>query len=137
MANQTAVTTTQAPSPLFFSKVSPGPRDSQLLFKQIHLCEARNNFKEGIFLGLEMLMIDEERGKISSMDKVIKLLLAVDSFEKIASQQTQQTIRGITTSLVVMDWKYFMRGVISIFPGISWCPRALAGHVDRLKLAKL
>ncbi|CAN7076515.1 unnamed protein product, partial [Brassica oleracea var. botrytis] len=51
MANQTAVTTTQAPSPLFFSKVSPGPGDSQLLFKQIHFFEARNNSKEGILLG--------------------------------------------------------------------------------------
>lgn len=39
------------------------------------------------------------------MDKVIKLLLAVDSFEKIASQQTQQTIRGITTSLVLFQKK--------------------------------
>ncbi|KAG5375149.1 hypothetical protein IGI04_039745 [Brassica rapa subsp. trilocularis] len=61
MANQTAVTTTQAPSLLFFSKVSLGPGDSQLLFKLIHFWEARNNSKGGILLGFEMLMIDEER----------------------------------------------------------------------------
>ncbi|KAH0906281.1 hypothetical protein HID58_038108 [Brassica napus] len=60
MANQTAVTTTQAPSLLFFSKVSLGPGDSQLLFKLIHFWEARNNSKGGILLGFEMLMIDEE-----------------------------------------------------------------------------
>jgi len=60
MANQTAVTTTQVHSPLFFSKVSSGPGDSQLLFKLIYFWKARNNSKGGILLGLEMLMIDEE-----------------------------------------------------------------------------
>ncbi|CAN6930230.1 unnamed protein product, partial [Brassica oleracea] len=61
MANQTAVTTTQVHSPLFFSKVSSGPGDSQLLFKLIYFWKAGTNFKGGILLGLEMLMIDEER----------------------------------------------------------------------------
>ncbi|KAH0882113.1 hypothetical protein HID58_058209 [Brassica napus] len=60
MANQTAVTTTQARSPLFFSKVSPAPGDSQLLFKLNPFWEARNNSKGGILLGAEMLMIDKE-----------------------------------------------------------------------------
>ncbi|CAN7125058.1 unnamed protein product [Brassica rapa subsp. narinosa] len=60
MANQTAVTTTQIHSPHFFSKVSSGPGDSQLLFKLIYLWKARNNSKGDIILGLEMLMIDEE-----------------------------------------------------------------------------
>uniref|UniRef100_A0A0D3AKY6 Uncharacterized protein n=1 Tax=Brassica oleracea var. oleracea TaxID=109376 RepID=A0A0D3AKY6_BRAOL len=60
MANQTAVTTTQIHSPLFFSKVSSGPGDSQLLFKLIYLWKARNNSKGDILLGLEMPMIDEE-----------------------------------------------------------------------------
>ncbi|CAN7010329.1 unnamed protein product, partial [Brassica oleracea var. botrytis] len=60
MANQTAITTTQVHSPLFFSKVSYGPEDSQLLFKLIYFWKARNNFIGGILLGLEMLMIDEK-----------------------------------------------------------------------------
>ncbi|CAN6873518.1 unnamed protein product, partial [Brassica oleracea] len=61
MANQTTVTTTRVHSPLFFSKVSSGPGDSQLLFKLIYFWKTRNNSKRGILLGLEMLMIDEER----------------------------------------------------------------------------
>ncbi|WZZ87367.1 hypothetical protein YC2023_115946 [Brassica napus] len=61
MANQTAVTTTQVHSPLFFSKVSSGPEDSQLLFKLIYFWKTRNNSKGGILPGLEMLMIDEEK----------------------------------------------------------------------------
>ncbi|WZZ72380.1 hypothetical protein YC2023_083750 [Brassica napus] len=60
MANQTTVTTTRVHSPLFFSKVSSGPGDSQLLFKLIYFWKTRNNSKRGILLGLEMLMIDEE-----------------------------------------------------------------------------
>ncbi|CAN7080270.1 unnamed protein product [Brassica oleracea var. botrytis] len=60
MANQTTVTTTQVHSPLFFSKVSSGPGDSELLFKLIYFWKARNNSKGGILLDLEMLMIDED-----------------------------------------------------------------------------
>ncbi|CAN7109931.1 unnamed protein product, partial [Brassica rapa subsp. narinosa] len=58
MENQTAFTTTQVHSPLFFSKVSSRPGDSQLLFKLIYFWKARNNSKGGILFGLEMLMID-------------------------------------------------------------------------------
>ncbi|CAN7047417.1 unnamed protein product, partial [Brassica oleracea var. botrytis] len=61
MANQTAVTTTQVHSPLFFGKVSSGPGDSQLLFKLIYFWNVHNNSKGGILLGLEMLMIEEVR----------------------------------------------------------------------------
>ncbi|CAN6997718.1 unnamed protein product [Brassica rapa subsp. trilocularis] len=64
MANQTAVTTTQVHSPLFFNKVSSGSEDSQLLFKLIYFWKARNNFKGSFLLGLEMLMINEERKNI-------------------------------------------------------------------------
>ncbi|CAH8300914.1 unnamed protein product, partial [Eruca vesicaria subsp. sativa] len=51
MANQTAVTTGQAPSLCLFSQVSARPGDSKLIFRIIHLWEARNNSNEGILLG--------------------------------------------------------------------------------------
>ncbi|KAH0891847.1 LOW QUALITY PROTEIN: hypothetical protein HID58_054276, partial [Brassica napus] len=53
----------QSPLPkfiLYFSSVSSGPGDSQLLFKLIYFKKARNNSKGDILFGLEMLMIDEE-----------------------------------------------------------------------------
>ncbi|KAH0879646.1 LOW QUALITY PROTEIN: hypothetical protein HID58_067040 [Brassica napus] len=54
----------QSPPPKFilhFSSVSSGPGDFQLLFKLIYFWKAHNNSKGGILLGLEMLMMDEER----------------------------------------------------------------------------
>ncbi|CAN6858649.1 unnamed protein product [Brassica oleracea var. botrytis] len=62
MAKKTAILTGDVSSPLLFRHVSPGPGDSTMQFRLIHFWEARKNVKggPGIFLGIEMLMIDEE-----------------------------------------------------------------------------
>ncbi|KAH0929363.1 hypothetical protein HID58_015090 [Brassica napus] len=62
MVKKTAILTGEAFSPLLFRHVSPGLGDSTLQFRFIHFWEARKNVKGGpcIFLGIEMLMIDEE-----------------------------------------------------------------------------
>ena len=62
MAQKTAILTGEASSPLLFRHVSPGPGDSAMQFRLIHLWEARKNVKggPGIILGIEMLMIDAE-----------------------------------------------------------------------------
>ncbi|KAF3604571.1 hypothetical protein F2Q69_00037435 [Brassica cretica] len=67
MVNQTSVTIAQAPSPLFFTQVSAGPGDSKLQFRLIHFWEARKHAKGGILIGIEMLMIDEQRGSIYTL----------------------------------------------------------------------
>ncbi|KAG5391111.1 hypothetical protein IGI04_032652, partial [Brassica rapa subsp. trilocularis] len=61
MVNQTSVTIAQAPSPLFFTQVSAEPGDSKLQFRLIHFWEARKHAKGGILIGIEMLMINEQR----------------------------------------------------------------------------
>ena len=62
MVKKTAILTGEACSPLLFRHVSPGLGDSTLQFRFIHFWEARKNVKGGpcMFLGIEMLMIDEE-----------------------------------------------------------------------------
>ncbi|WZZ65310.1 hypothetical protein YC2023_076680 [Brassica napus] len=62
MAKKTTILTGEASSPLLFRHVSPGPGDSAMQFRLIHLWEARKNVKggPGIILGIEMLMIDAE-----------------------------------------------------------------------------
>ncbi|CAF2085032.1 unnamed protein product [Brassica napus] len=62
MANQTAILTGKASSPLLFRHVSPGPGDPTMQFRLLHHWEARKNVKggPGILLRIEMLMIDEE-----------------------------------------------------------------------------
>ncbi|CAF1743507.1 BnaC09g23690D [Brassica napus] len=62
MAKKTAILTGEASSPLLFRHVTPGPGDSTLQFRLIHLWDARKNVKGGpaIILGIELLMIDAE-----------------------------------------------------------------------------
>ncbi|CDY53754.1 BnaCnng25460D [Brassica napus] len=62
-AKTTAIRTGKASPPHLFRHVSPGPDDSTLKFRLLHLWEARKNIKggPGILLGIEMLMIDAER----------------------------------------------------------------------------
>ncbi|KAH0872895.1 hypothetical protein HID58_070257 [Brassica napus] len=61
-AKTTAIRTGKASPPHLFRHVSPGPDDSTLKFRLLHLWEARKNIKggPGILLGIEMLMIDAE-----------------------------------------------------------------------------
>ncbi|CAF2044392.1 unnamed protein product [Brassica rapa] len=44
---------------MFFRDVSPGPHETQLRFRLIHLWEAWNPVKK-MLIGLEMLLIDEQ-----------------------------------------------------------------------------
>ena len=44
---------------MFFRDVSPGPHETQLHFRLIHLWEAWNPVKK-MLIGLEMLLIDEQ-----------------------------------------------------------------------------
>ncbi|KAF3519179.1 hypothetical protein DY000_02059722 [Brassica cretica] len=61
-AKTTAIRTGKASPPHLLRHVSPGPDDSTLKFRLLHLWEARKNIKggPGILLGIEMLMIDAE-----------------------------------------------------------------------------
>ncbi|KAJ0233087.1 hypothetical protein HA466_0285400 [Hirschfeldia incana] len=56
------ILTGEAPAPLLFRHVSPGPGESTLRFRLIHYWEASKIVKGGpsILLGIELLMIDEE-----------------------------------------------------------------------------
>ncbi|KAH0850729.1 hypothetical protein HID58_095289 [Brassica napus] len=55
---------------MYFNDISPGRSESQLRFQLIHFGEARNIAKAGAFLGLELILIDEQgtvmQGFISS-----------------------------------------------------------------------
>nr|VDD09472.1 unnamed protein product [Brassica oleracea] len=45
---------------MYFNDISPGPSKSQLRFRLIHFWEAENIAKAGAFIGLELLLIDEQ-----------------------------------------------------------------------------
>ncbi|KAG2293547.1 hypothetical protein Bca52824_040216 [Brassica carinata] len=45
---------------MYFNDISPGRSESQLRFQLIHFGEARNIAKAGAFLGLELILIDEQ-----------------------------------------------------------------------------
>ncbi|KAF8100734.1 hypothetical protein N665_0218s0072 [Sinapis alba] len=53
------VNTGKVPVAMFFNDVSQGRSESQLRFRLIHFWEAKNIAKGGLFLGLELLLIDE------------------------------------------------------------------------------
>ncbi|XP_048602061.1 uncharacterized protein LOC125580854 [Brassica napus] len=62
MSKETAIRTSESSPPLLFRQVSPGPGDSTMQFRLLHLWDAHKNVKGGpwILLGIEMLMIDAE-----------------------------------------------------------------------------
>ncbi|KAG2308289.1 hypothetical protein Bca52824_028037 [Brassica carinata] len=45
---------------MYFNDISLGPSESQLRFRVIHFWEARNIAKAGAFIGLGLLLIDEQ-----------------------------------------------------------------------------
>ncbi|WZZ52007.1 hypothetical protein YC2023_052114 [Brassica napus] len=52
--------TGKSPAAMYFNDISPGPSKSQLRFRLIHFWEAENIAKAGAFIGLELLLIDEQ-----------------------------------------------------------------------------
>ncbi|KAF8103627.1 hypothetical protein N665_0187s0028 [Sinapis alba] len=56
---ESQVNTGNSPVAMFFNDVSQGRSESQLRFQLIHFWEAKNIAKGGLFLGLELLLIDE------------------------------------------------------------------------------
>ncbi|KAF8101846.1 hypothetical protein N665_0201s0159 [Sinapis alba] len=59
-AAKSSLTTGKAPLAMFFNDISPGRSESLLRFRLIHFWEAKNIAKGGFFLGLELLLIDEQ-----------------------------------------------------------------------------
>ncbi|KAF8081191.1 hypothetical protein N665_0901s0007 [Sinapis alba] len=51
---------------MLFKDVSLGPHESELRFRLIHFWEARNPIKK-TFIGLEMLLIDEQNSELSAL----------------------------------------------------------------------
>ncbi|CAN7001803.1 unnamed protein product [Brassica oleracea var. botrytis] len=45
---------------MYFNDISPGPSELQLRFRLIHFREAKNIAKDGAFIGLELIFIDEQ-----------------------------------------------------------------------------
>ncbi|KAF8106018.1 hypothetical protein N665_0148s0006 [Sinapis alba] len=66
---KSSLRTGKAPVAVFFNDIRPGRSESQLRFRLIHFWEAKNIAKGGAFLGLELLLIDQQgtvmRGFIS------------------------------------------------------------------------
>ncbi|KAF8068495.1 hypothetical protein N665_1148s0012 [Sinapis alba] len=64
------LSTGKSPVAVFFKDISGGPSQAELRFRLIHFWEARNIAKCGAFIGLELLLIDEQetvmQGFISS-----------------------------------------------------------------------
>ncbi|KAF8090551.1 hypothetical protein N665_0473s0003 [Sinapis alba] len=50
----------KAPAAVFFNDITPGRSESLLRFMLIHFWEAKNIAKGGAFLGLELLLIDQQ-----------------------------------------------------------------------------
>ncbi|KAF8100670.1 hypothetical protein N665_0218s0008 [Sinapis alba] len=69
-AGKTSARTGKAPVAMFFNDITPGRSESLLRFRVIHFWEAKNLAKGGAFLGLELLLIDQQgtvmQGFISS-----------------------------------------------------------------------
>ncbi|KAH0859704.1 hypothetical protein HID58_087965, partial [Brassica napus] len=62
----------KSPVAVYFSDVSPRPAESELPFRLVHFWEAINIAKGGTFIGLELLLIDQQEKVCSS--RVITVL---------------------------------------------------------------
>ncbi|KAF8112024.1 hypothetical protein N665_0069s0050 [Sinapis alba] len=57
---KTSLRSGKAPVAVFFNDITPGRSESLLRFRLIHFWEAKNLAKGGAFLGLELLLIDQQ-----------------------------------------------------------------------------
>ncbi|CAF1847381.1 unnamed protein product [Brassica napus] len=76
---------------MYFNDISPGPSKSQLRFRLIHFWEAENIAKAGAFIGLELLLIDEQ---FCSPTALFSLLLTTFRFHTHDEFQALRGFRG-------------------------------------------
>ncbi|CAN6805161.1 unnamed protein product [Brassica oleracea var. botrytis] len=83
--------TGKSPAAMYFNDISPGPSKSQLRFRLIHFWEAENIAKAGAFIGLELLLIDEQ---FCSPTALFSLLLTTFRFHTHDEFQALRGLRG-------------------------------------------